>query len=285
MARADGKRIKNEDPMYHLIPQFLPHRYDAMNMITLDIPEAPMRRYMNEKRREGRRISHLALFLCAYCRTVERFPALNRFIVSRKIYQRNYFSVAMAVLRPNGEDTITKTRLEYTDDIFTVQEKLDSCISTNRQEEIKNSLDRVMGVMVKAGFLMRLAMGLLRLGDSLGLLPGSLLDMSPFHASILVSNLASIRTNHIYHHIYDFGSVSVSMTIGNLRERPRRLSDGSIDLERCVPLGVVMDERICNGHYCAQAFAYLQELLKDPRKLESPAESKTGEAVPALNEA
>lgn len=37
--RADGKLVKNEDPMYYLIPHFLSKRYDAMNMLTLDIPD------------------------------------------------------------------------------------------------------------------------------------------------------------------------------------------------------------------------------------------------------
>ena len=46
--RPDGILVKNEDPMYYLIPYFLTKRYDAMNMITLDIPEMPMRAYMNE---------------------------------------------------------------------------------------------------------------------------------------------------------------------------------------------------------------------------------------------
>ena len=51
--RPDGILVKNEDPMYYLIPYFLTKRYDAMNMITLDIPEMPMRAYMNEKRKEA----------------------------------------------------------------------------------------------------------------------------------------------------------------------------------------------------------------------------------------
>ena len=63
--RCDGTRVMHEDPMYHLIPYFLTKRYDSMNMITLDIPEAPLRTYMNAKRREGKNVSHLALVLTA----------------------------------------------------------------------------------------------------------------------------------------------------------------------------------------------------------------------------
>ena len=40
--RPDGIRVKNQDPMYELMPFFLPRRYDAQNMITIDVPLAPM---------------------------------------------------------------------------------------------------------------------------------------------------------------------------------------------------------------------------------------------------
>ena len=93
--RPDGTLVKHEDPMYYLIPHFLTKRYDAMNMITLDIPEMPMRAYMNEKRKEGKQISHLALVLTAYLHTLEKYPALNRFIKGRKIYQHKDIKVSM----------------------------------------------------------------------------------------------------------------------------------------------------------------------------------------------
>ena len=36
--RADGKIVKNVDPMYTLAPYFMRHRYDAQNMITVNVP-------------------------------------------------------------------------------------------------------------------------------------------------------------------------------------------------------------------------------------------------------
>ena len=43
MRSTDGKRVKDEVPMYYLIPHFLTKRYDAMNMVTVDIPVKPLR--------------------------------------------------------------------------------------------------------------------------------------------------------------------------------------------------------------------------------------------------
>ena len=266
--RSDGIRVIHDDPMYHLMPYFLTKRYDAMNMITLDIPEAPLRSYMNTRRKEGRNVSHLALIITAYLHTVEKFPALNRFIVGHTIYQHKDLTVSMVVLKPGTElDTMSKIHLDYEDDIFDVQDKITSYIEQNRQQGEANNLDAFMNKLVKRRGLLSIAAALIRSADRLGILPRKLIDLSPFHSSLLITNLASIRTNHIYHHIYQFGTISAAIAMGNMREVPRRSKDGYV-FDRCIPLGVVMDERIASGHYMAQAFAQMKKYLSNPELME-----------------
>ena len=48
---------------------------------------------------------------------------------------------------------------------------------------------------------------------------------------------------------------------------------GEIVLEKQIPLGIVMDERLCDGHRYAQAFAAIEKYLKDPTLLETPPET------------
>ena len=110
---------------------------------------------------------------------------------------------------------------------------------------------------------------LIKLMDKLGILPRAIINASPFHVSMVITNLASIRTNHIYHHIYEFGTTSVAIAMGNLRDLPKKTKDGIV-LERHLPMGVVMDERICSGHYFATAFSRIKEYLRNPELLEEP---------------
>lgn len=272
MRRADGTLVRDEVPMYYLIPHFLTERSDSMNMITLDIPIEPQRTYMNAKRREGKRISHMAILMTAYAHLVAEYPSLNRFIVNRRIYQHNDFTVSLVVLRPGGgnDDTFSKLYFTPQDTVFDAQEKLDKYIEVNSSGEESNLLDKWMGILCSLSWLMRLGINVLRWADRHGLLPKQIIAASPFHASVLISNLASIRTNHIYHHVYNFGTTSVAVTMGNLRDIPKRGKNGEIELVRCMPLGVVMDERIASGHYLALAFSRLKELLAHPELLEQP---------------
>lgn len=271
--RADGKRLRNTDPMYTVAAYVMSKRVDSMNMVTLDIPYDPIQEYLNKKRGEGVSLSHLGVIIAAYLRTAAEFPLLNRFIMNCKPYARNEFCVAMVVLKSGQMDngTMSKMYFNMTDTIFDVNDTINKYVSDNREVPEKNGTEKMIKILLGAPGVLRVGVGLFKFMDKHGLLPKKVIDMSPFHNSLCISNLASIRTNHIYHHCYEFGTTSVFITMGNLREVPRR-SGGEIIFERCIPLGVVMDERICSGSYFALAFRKIRKYLRNPELLELPTE-------------
>ncbi len=271
--RADGKKLKNVDPMYTVAAHIMSNRTDAMNMITIDIPYDPIQNYLNKKRKEGNNISHMAVLIAAYMRTVAEFPELNRFIVNSKAYARNEYAVAMVVLKGGETDhgTMSKMYFDIKDTIFDVDRKINEYVNSNRENPENNGTEKIIKFLLSVPGLVRWGVRFFKLLDRYGLLPKFVIDMSPFHNSLCISNLISIRTNHIYHHCYNFGTTSVFITMGNLREVPKRKGD-EIIFERSIPLGVVMDERICSGSYFAMAFRKLKKYLKNPELLELPPE-------------
>lgn len=271
MRRADGKRLRNTDPMYTVAPFIMDKRYDAMNMITIDIPLEPMQKYINAKRKEGQNFSHMALILAAYLRTAAEYPQLNRFIMNKRIYARTEFPVGMVVLKSGQTDngTMTKMYFELEDTLFDVNNKINSFVEENRQTPDANPTEKLIKVLLNIPGLLPVGIAIFKWMDRHGLLPKAIIKASPFHASLVISNLASIRTNHIYHHCYEFGTTSVFFAMGNSREVPKRKGK-EIYFEKCMPIGVVMDERICSGSYFAIAFRRFKSYLADPSKLETP---------------
>lgn len=269
--RADGIRLKNTDPMYTVAAHVMNKRVDAMNMITIDIPIESIRRYLQEKRSEGRPMSHMAVLIAAYLRTAAEYPMLNRFIVNRKAYARNEFAVAMVVLKSGQPDngTMSKMYLDPHDTIFEVHQKIAAYVDSNKHTPENNETEKIIRFLLRVPGVLRFGVGLFKLMDRYGWLPKKIIDASPFHNSLVISNLASIRTNHIYHHCYEFGTTSIFITMGNSREVPVR-HGGEIVFERCMPLGVVMDERICSGSYFAMAFRRMRQYLSNPALLEVP---------------
>lgn len=271
--RADGKRLKNTDPMYRVAAYIMDKRYDAMNMITLDIPIDPIQNYLNAKRKEGISLSHMDVLIAAYLRTAAEYPALNRFIVNKKPYTRNEFAVSMVVLKPGetGQGTMSKMYFQPENTIFDVHNIIEKYVTENREAPENNGTEKIIKALLSFPGVLAVGVGLFKFMDKHGLLPKAIIDMSPFHNSLVVSNLISIRTNHIYHHIYEFGTTSLLITMGNLREVAKRKGD-EVVFERCMPLGVVMDERICSGSYFAIAFRRMKQYMKDPTLLEVPPE-------------
>lgn len=270
--RADGKMLRHTDPMYRVAAHIMVKRSDSMNNITLDIPLEPIDKYIRQKKKEGIPMNHMAVILAAFNRTICDFPALNRFVVNKRVYARNEIAVGMVVLRPGDDKTMSKIYLQPEDTIFDVERRIREYVDNSRNVEKQNSTDKLIATLVNIPGLLRFAVNVLKWMDWHNLLPKAIIDASPMHNTMVFTNLASIRTNHIHHHIYDFGTTSLLMAAGNFREVPRRTRDGEIVHEKCLPLGLVMDERIATGYYFAQAFRKMKEYFKNPALLEEPPE-------------
>jgi hypothetical protein len=256
--------------MYTVASYFMKHRYDAQNMIEVDVPLEPMSEYIRAKRGEGKHVTHLAVILAAYLRVAAEFPLLNRFIVNKRAYARNEFAVGMVVLKPGEHDgTMNKMYFELEDDIFEVQSTLSKYVDKNRETGDTNSTDRVISKLLAIPGILTVGVGLFKLLDLLGILPRAIINASPFHASLCISNLGSLGTKHIFHHCYEFGTTSVFITVGMPKDVPQRHGQ-NVRFERVLPFGVVMDERICSGSYYVKAFTKLKEYLRDPWLLEGP---------------
>ena len=110
--------------------------------------------------------------------------------------------------------------------------------------------------------------------DRHDLLPRSIIELSPFHTSLFVTNLASINTPCIFHHCYEFGTTSVFVCMG--RPVPDPLAPEGVR-KKIMPMSVVMDERIATGIEYSRFFAELFRNLKHPESLEEPFNSVLAE--------
>ena len=100
----------------------------------------------------------------------------------------------------------------------------------------------------------------------------SIVDASPFHTSLFVTNLASIRTNTIYHHLYEFGTTGVLVSMGQPMKKIVKNGE-TVEEKKIMELGIVTDERIANGHYYGRCFKELSRYYKNPALLETPPET------------
>ena len=272
MYRADGYRVRTNDAMYELVPYIMPYRYDASNSVTVDIDLDLMQDYIRKCRKKGINMSHMSIIIAGALRIASQNPFLNRFVMNRKIYARNHFCVSFVTLQPGKtSDTVNKLYFSLDDDIFTVNRKVQEAIERTQQPTSQNALDKLMASLVRIPFLVGAAVGVLKFIDKYFTLPFSIINASPFHTSLFITNLASIRTNAIYHHLYEFGTTGLFISMGQPESRIEKNGE-TVEEKKIMPLGIVTDERIANGHYYGRCFRELNRYYRNPELLEIPPE-------------
>lgn len=272
--RPDGTRVRDLTAIMQALPYVMPKRYDAQNWAEENLDEDAIRDYIRAKRREGRSVTHMSLLVSAYYRAVLKNPKINYFVMNQRIYKRNHFCFSFVILKTRADgtpdETSLKVYLEPEDTVFTVTEKIRSTIEKNQNVRHNNDTDRFAKFVFGVPGLARAVFALAGFLDRHDLLPRSIIELSPFHTSLFVTNLASINTPCIFHHCYEFGTTSVFVCMGKPevafgREPGKR--------KKVLPLGIVMDERICTGVEYARFAVTLRQLLMHPERLEGPAET------------
>ena len=218
----------------------------------------------------------LHLILAAYVRTVASRPGINRFVSGQRVYARYDITVNMVVKRgmdPNAPDTAIKVIFDPTDTVYDVYRKLTEKVEEIKASDETNNTEDVAAALCRLPrFLLRIAVKLLYFMDYFGLIPPNLLAASPFHGSLIITDLGSLGIPPIYHHLYNFGNLPLFLSFGAKR-RAVELDDAGRPVERkYVDYTVVTDERICDGFYYASAFKYIKHYMRNPQLLETPPE-------------
>ena len=273
--RKEGRLLRSLDPYTKFMPYIMPTRNDGCNQYEESFEITQVDRRLRALRREGYKgIGMLHFIIASYVRCVSMLPGVNRFVVGRRIFARNNIEIVMTVKRSMSVDateTTIKVIFEPTDTIFDVYRKMNEKIDEIKSSDENTSTDDVAQTLcsLPRGIL-RLAVTVLRVMDYFGWIPQGLLDASPFHGSMIITDLGSLRIGPIYHHIYNFGTLPVFIAFGAKRHSYELDRHGNMVDRKYVDCKMVMDERTVDGHYYAQFLQAYRYLFQHPEILEAP---------------
>ncbi len=258
-------------------PFIMIKRNDACNKFSGAIEITETDRWLRGKRQEGYKgLGMLHLFIAAYIRVVSNLPGLNRFVSGQHIYARHDIEINMMVKRgytADAEETCAKVKFEPTDTIYDVYRKMNAAIDEIRANQADSGTERVAAKLMKIpGLILKFAVWLLNIMDYFGWLPASLLSVSPFHGSLIVTDLGSLGIQPIYHHLYNFGNLPAFLAFGAKRHTMELDRHGAPVERKYIDYKITCDERIVDGYYYAAAFKYLRYYLKNPQELEHQPE-------------
>ena len=276
--RKDGRRLRTIDGMNAVGVYIMPNRNGASNNIASKIEITNMERYIHEKRAQGMKnfgITHV--FLAAYVRCVAKYPGCNRFISGQRVFQRDddiQFTMTMKKeMTTDGDETMIKLHLTPRDTSREVYEKFNAAYEEVKNTPLDSSFDQVAGALASLpGLVLKFTVWFLKTLDYFGKLPRFLLEVSPFHASVIFTSMGSLGIPPINHHLYDFGNLPVFVAFGKKYRKRELDSEGNPVTRRYVDFVMNTDERTVDGFYYATVLKYFMKLLRNPKVLDTPPE-------------
>lgn len=201
--RSDGTRVKGLSPIVQALPYIMPRRFDAQNWASDYADEELIKAFIRKKRREGHHVTHMSVLVAAYYKAALENPKVNYFVMNRKVYRRNHFCFSFVILKTRADGTPDETPLKVflapEDTVFTISQKIQSHIDKNLEATHNNNADKFANAAFGVPGLARLVFWLAYHLDLHGLLPRKMIELSPFHTSLFITNLASINTSYIFH--------------------------------------------------------------------------------------
>lgn len=272
--RSDGKKVKGMNIIDKAEPFFMPQRIDAVNYTPIQILCDPMDEFIARKRKEGEHYNYMYLLMAAVARVLYSKPKLNRFIMRGTVYQRNYISISMDVkkkLVEDGEQMTLKFYFTGRESLPEIKNIVETEINKNLEVDSVDKTTQVAGKFCKLpDFLFRWALALARWADRHGLLGKKLINASPFHTSCFLTNLKSIKLGHIFHHLYNFGTTTMFISMGKEKLQPWVDANKEVKAKKVMTLGFSLDERVADGLYLGQCLKMMQDLLANPDLLMTP---------------
>ncbi len=268
-----AKPVKERAGRSALYPFISTKRSESVIYLTKEIDLEGIERYILEKRKEGIDISLFSLVVCVLAKTFYKRPLLNRFILGKRLYQRDQFNisyVARKSMAETGQEFIVNVDIPSRMSPAEVQVKMKQI-----HEEIKNKeetkLDRLMKTSASfPRFFLNMVFFVLRRLDNHGLIPKALRNELPFYASVCISNMGSLGSNPPFHHLYEVGTTSHFIAMGKQETRfYRDPVTNEIKSKKVLPLKLTVDERICDGLYLVRSMDMIVRYASNPKSMEN----------------
>lgn len=280
--RRDGRRVKVPG-LQAVMCNLFPNRTDCEVYLhdTLDITE--LMKYVDEKNAQhpDLKTTFFHCVIAATAKMVRERPLMNRFIQGRRTYERYEISVAFVAKRqfadnaeesllffvPKDEDTVDDVSRMVVDKVTAVRKAGDSKSGIDDKLDMVAALPRpIMMAFIK----------LVRILDFWGKNPRALTEGDPNYSTVFLSNLGSIKCPAVYHHLNNYGTNSMMITIGTMRDEERIMPDGTKAIRKVVDIGATLDERIGDGFYFARSLKLIKYICANPTILDRPIGEPSG---------
>lgn len=281
--RRDARLVRDITGLQAVMMHIWPNRTDCEVYLNDKIDATELLRYLEEKN-----ASHpdykTTLFHCAVvgmARMVKERPKMNRFVQGRRTYQRDEISISFVCKRrftDHAEESLMVLVPKDTDTLDTISKKIVGDVKeTRKSEHATGGIDSILDIFAKIPRpLLMLLIRIIRWLDFWGKCPKFLTEGDTHYTTILCSNLGSIKCPSVYHHLSNYGTNSIIITIGTLHKEEILMPDGHKEVRDIIDIGATLDERIADGFYFAKSLKLIKHIFANPELLDKPIGEDSG---------
>lgn len=272
--RSDGVEVRHLSLVRRIMPVMMPTRNESVVFyeMVLDLSRTlPFIEEWNRTHEDELTLFHLAI--AAAARVMHARPGLNRFVSGGRIYQRTGCQVSFMVKKAFEDEApmaTVKMEMPEGEPLDRLVRRVLDRVGDGRAGR-PSRVDKELGLaFLLPACALRLAFRLVKALDRWNLLPASFTRPDPMFSSIFLANLGSVGVEGAYHHLFEYGTVSLFAVLGRIGPHAFVDPDGTVATRPGVRACFSFDERINDGHYCVAAIQLARSLVEDPARLAGP---------------
>ncbi len=277
--RWDAWRLRGLDPMHVMMPYLFGDRVanEAVLGEVMDLTEVD--KYLAKKNAGQPEFKYtwFHFITAALAKAVLLRPKMNYFIAGGRYYERKDIQIAFNVKRKfadDAEEAMAKFVLDREGEspMEQVHTYVQKFVTKVRSDKSGVGVDDILSFVSRLPRpLFRLLAWTLKKMEYYGVYPKALAVDDPCYSSVYLTNLGSIKMNADYHHLFNWGTISFFVTIGEKKMLPFYNEDGTYEMRNTIKLGLTIDERIADGYYFAKTLRLVRKIFENPELLDLPA--------------
>ena len=281
--RRDARFVRDVPGLQTVMAHLMPNRTDCEVYLSDKIDATELMKYLEQKNASHPEYK-TTIFHCAItglARMVRERPLMNRFIQGRRMYERNEVSLSFVCKRrfaDHAEEALMFLVPKDTDTLDDVSRKIVGEVQeTRKSEHATGGVDSLLDPLASLPRpILMFVVWIIRCMDFWGVNPRFITDGDPNYSTILCSNLGSIKCPSVYHHLNNYGTNSIMVTIGTLHKEELLMEDGTRQIRDVIDIGATLDERIADGFYFARSLRLIKHIFAHPELLDKPLGEDSG---------
>ena len=281
--RPDARYIRDISGLNTIILHIMPKRTESEVYLSDKIDATELVKFIERKNAEhdNYKTTVFHCFVLAVARMLRERPKMNRYVQGRRIYERDEISLTFMAKRRFADDAEESFMMVVPKDTDTIDEISHQIYGDVREvrksEHSTGGIDSVVDGFAKIPrLLLMLIVKIIRWLDFWGRVPKALKDGDSNYSSVLLSNLGSIQGPSVYHHLNNYGTNSIMITVGTLHKEEMIMPDGTKQIRDVLDFGATLDERIGDGFYFVRSLRLVKYIFAHPELLDRPLGEPSG---------